>query len=333
MKTTAMVLNEYGESAQFIKSEIELPALGANQVVVEVNATSLNPVDNKILRGAPIGPELPSALHGDVAGVVIEVGGKVQAFKSGDQVFGIAGGVTGYGGASANHMVVDEELISHKPKTLSFAHAAALPLVFVTAYEGLVDKANLCRGQNLLVIGGTGGVGHQVVQLGKILGAKVTTVVSSDDQGEIVKSLGADRVINRHKISIENYCEFAAVPDGFDVVFDTIGGLNLDNDWSLVKPNGQVVTTTSMETHDLTPVHMKGISLHLVFMLLPMLTNKDKARHQKVLSFLSQKVDDGKIRPLLDEHQFSLQQLNEAHAFYESGQYRGKIIIDNSEKL
>lgn len=144
MKTTAMVLNEYGESAKFIKSEINLDALKGDQVLIEVKATSINPVDNKILRGAAsIGPDLPSPIHGDVSGVVIEIGKNVTTFKPGDQVLGIAGGLVGYSGATANHMIVNEHLIYHKPKTLSFAESASLPLVFVTAYEGLVEKGNI----------------------------------------------------------------------------------------------------------------------------------------------------------------------------------------------
>ena len=329
MKTLGMVLTEYGKDAKFVKSEIDLPPLGSNQVLLEVKATSINPVDNKIMRGAPIGPNLPSALHGDVSGVIIEVGESVNAFKPGDQVFGIAGGLKGYCGASANHMVVNEDLISHKPKTLSFSESAALPLVFVTAYEGLVDKANLQKGQKLLVIGGTGGVGHQAVQLGKILGAEVTAVVSSSEQEIIVKKLGADKVINRRNIPTEEYLAASDVVEGFDVVFDTVGGNHLENDWDLVRINGHVVTTTSMESHDLSPVHMKGISLHVVFMLLPMLTNSDQKRHQKILKFLANSVDSGNVRPLIEKTKFDLGRINDAHEFYESGSHTGKIVIEN----
>lgn len=333
MKTTAMIVNEYGENAIFTKSEIELPALNSNQVLVEVSATSINPVDNKILRGVPLGPELPAPLHGDVAGVVVEVGNKVKNFKAGDQVFGIAGGLVGYCGASANHMIVNEDLIFHKPKTLSFNESAALPLVFITAFEGLVEKAKVQTGQKVLVIGGTGGVGHQAVQLAKLLGAHVTTTVSSDAKGDIVKSLGVDVVINRKEVQIEDYNKEGGAPEGFDIVFDTLGGENLDKVWDLVRANGQVVTTTSMESHDLTPVHMKGISLHVVFMLLPMLTGQGQKRHQEILKYLASHVDDGKIKTLINERVFNLEDINEAHAAFESGSYLGKIVIDNTTKL
>lgn len=333
MKTIAMIVNEYGENVKFTKSEIDLPEVKENQVLVEVNATSINPVDNKILRGVPLGPELPAPLHGDVAGIVIEVGKKVKNFKAGDQVFGIAGGLIGYSGASANHMVVNEELIYHKPKTLSFNESAALPLVFITAYEGLVEKAKIEKGQNILVIGGTGGVGHQAVQLAKLLGARVTTTVSSDAKGEIVKSLGADVVINRKKIEIQDYAKEAGLEDGFDIVFDTVGGEHLDKVWDLVRANGQVVTTTSMESHDLTPVHMKGISLHVVFMLLPMLTGQGQRRHQEILKFLVKNVEEGKIETLINEKVYNLENINKAHDDFEKGNYMGKIIIDNTNKL
>lgn len=332
VKTSAMVLNEYGEKAEFIKSEIELPELGETQILLKVQATSVNPVDNKIMRGAPIGPKLPNAIHGDVVGKIIEVGSSVSEFKSGDEVFGIAGGLTGYCGASANHMVVNQDLVYYKPKNLSAVEAAALPLVFVTAYEALVEKTKVRPGQNLLIIGGTGGVGHQAVQLGKIIGANVTAVVSSSEQGEIAKSLGADNIINRHETSLDKYGSVASIENGFDVIFDTVGGNNLENTWGLVRPNGQVVTTTSMETHDLTPVHMKGLSLHVVFMLLPMLTGQDQKRHQNILKFLFEKIGEGKIRPLVDKKKFELENINEAHAYYESGKHTGKIIIENPNK-
>ncbi len=333
MKTTAMIVNEYGENAKFTKSEIELPELNENQVLVEVNATSINAVDNKILRGVPLGPELPAPLHGDVSGVIVEVGSMVKSFKAGDQVFGIAGGLVGYNGASSNHMVVNEELIYHKPKTLSFNESAALPLVFITAYEGLVEKAKIEKGQNILVIGGTGGVGHQVVQLAKLLGARVTASVSSDAKAEIVKSLGADVVINRKEVELQDYTKEAGVEGGFDIVFDTVGGEHLDKVWDLVRANGQVITTTSMEKHDLTPVHMKGISLHVVFMLLPMLTGQDQKRHQEILKFLSKNVENGNIKSLINEKVFNLEEINAAHEIFEKGDYIGKVVIENSNKL
>ena len=303
--------------------------INADQLLIRVEATSINPVDNKILKGAPIGPELPSALHGDVVGQVIETGALVKDFKVGDRVFGIAGGVTGYGGASADHMIVNQDLVQKAPSQIGAAKLAALPLVFVTAYEALVEKVKLQKGQELLIVGGTGGVGHQAIQLGKILGATVTAVVSSDQQAELAKSLGADKTINRHQLSIEDYCDHAKISGGFDVIFDTVGGTHLENDWDLVRPNGQVVTTTSMESHDLTPVHMKGLSLHVVFMLLPMLTKTDQKRHKGILSYLCQQIKNGAIRPLLDSKQFLFSEINEAHAYYESGQHTGKIVLTN----
>lgn len=333
MKTTAMALTKYGETAKFQSLEIELPELKENQLLLEVSATSMNPVDNMIMRGVPLGPELPSAIHGDVVGKVAGVGSNVSQFQIGDEVFGIAGGVTGYCGASANHMVVNEELVFKKPKTMSIEEAAAFPLVFITAYEALVEKAKLQANQNLLVIGGTGGVGHQAVQLGKIIGANVTAVVSSESQAEIATSLGADKTINRHETPFGKYCDVAGVANGFDVIFDTVGGPNLENDWNLARANGQIVTTTSMVSHDLTPVHMKGLSLHVVFMLLPMLTQQDQKRHQDILKFLAEKASAGQIRPLIDEKKFNLAEINEAHAYYESGKYTGKIIIENTQNI
>jgi len=330
MQTKAMIVNQYGEKSEFSPSDITLPKLEPHKVLVKVHATSLNPLDNKIFHGAlPLGPDLPSPLHGDLSGTVIEIGSDVSSVKVGDEVYGIAGGLKNYSGASAQHMIVDEELIAHKPTNISFEEAAAIPLVAITAYEGLIDKAKIKPGDEVLVIGGMGGVGHMAIQIAKLSGAKVTTTVSKESLIPIAKGFGADHVIVYKTSQTEDYLNATKNKQGFDIVFDTVGEAQLDTVFNYVKINGQIITTLSGENQNLTNMLLKGLSLHVVFMLLPMLTGVDKIRHKKILEFLKQKIEQGKIKPLIDKTIFPLQDINDAHRYYEAKKNLGKIVINN----
>ncbi len=165
----AYVVWNYGPNAQFELADILKPTIRPGHVLIQVKATSLNPVDWKIRTlDVPIAPELPAVLHGDVAGVVTEVGEGVSTFNVGDEVYGCAGGVKGQGGALAEYMLADAQLLAHKPQTLGFRETAALPLVSITAWEGLIDRARVQPGQQVLVHAAAGGVGHVALQLAKI---------------------------------------------------------------------------------------------------------------------------------------------------------------------
>ncbi len=167
-------------------------------VLIRVAATSVNPVDFKIRAGVvkDIAPDFPAVLHGDVAGVIEVVGEGVNAFKPGEEVYACAGGVKGLGGALAEFLLADATLVARKPKSLSMREAAALPLVSITAWEGLIDRAKVQAGQNVLVYGATGGVGHIAIQLASWAGAKVFATASSDEKMASARELGADVVIN-----------------------------------------------------------------------------------------------------------------------------------------
>ncbi|HEV8052352.1 MAG TPA: zinc-binding dehydrogenase, partial [Parachlamydiaceae bacterium] len=230
MKMKAMIVNEPGPAENFQLMEVEKPQLRSGHLLIEVRATSVNPVDTKIRsRKLPFSPDYPAILHVDFSGIVSEVASDVSGFKAGDHVYGVGGGIKGtHGGALADYLLVDARLVSLMPNNLSFAESASLPLVCITAWEALFDKLKLVSGQTLLVHGGLGGVGHIAAQLGKHAGAIVHTTISRDEDAGLSSELGADYVINYKTMSPEVYMEKYTANKGFDLVFDTVGGNNLE---------------------------------------------------------------------------------------------------------
>jgi NADPH:quinone reductase len=251
----------------------------------------------------------------------------VKNFKVGDEVYGCAGGLKGSGGALAEYMLADARLLAKKPESLSMLEAAALPLVSITAWEALFQKAKLTKNKKILIHGGVGGVGHIAVQLARWKGAKIFTTVVDPEDFELAKSLGADEVINAKEEAVEQYVQRLTRGRGFDLVFDTVGGPNLDRSLYAAATNGTVVTTAARSTHDLTPLHNKPLGLHAVFMLMPILKNVGRQQHGKILAKIAEIVDQGKLKPLIDSHQFSLGTAPDAHTLLESGKARGKVVI------
>ncbi len=325
----AQLIKRFGDPSVFELAEVLKPELKPGHVLIKVNATSVNQIDCKIRSGAvsAIAPEFPAILHGDVAGTIEAVADDVKSFAVGDEIYGCAGGLKGSGGALAEFMLADAKLLAKKPRSLSMVEAAALPLVAITAWEALFKKANLTNKNTILIHGGVGGVGHVAVQLAKWCGAKVYTTVLKNEDFSLAKSLGANEVINTKEEDVEKYVTRLTNNQGFNIVFDTVGGPNLDKSLLAAGTNCSVVTTVARSTHDLTPMHNKALSLHVVFMLLPILTNLDRESHGKILAKISAIVDEGKLKPLIDPHQFTLQTVNDAHALLESGKARGKVVI------
>ena len=328
----AFVIEHFGAPDSFHLADLPKPELLPNHVLIKVAATSINRVDTMIRQGvvADIAPDFPAVLHGDVAGVIEAVGNNVNAFKVGDEIYGCAGGVKGTGGALAEYMLADSNLIAHKPKSLTMAQAAALPLVSITAWEGLIDRAQVQSGQKVLVYGGTGGVGHLGIQLAKWAGAEVYATVSSEEKAAIALTLGADVPINYTDTTTEEFVAQYTDGKGFDLVFDTVGNDNLQHAFQAVKLNGTVVSTVSTSQQDLSLMHAKGLTLHLVYMLLPMLSGINRSNHGKILVKLAELVDQGQIRPLLDDKTFTFSEVAAAHAHLESGQAIGKIVLNQS---
>jgi NADPH:quinone reductase len=325
----AQLIKKFGDPSVFELSEIAKPVLKSGHVIIKVCATSVNQIDCKIRSGVvnAIAPDFPAILHGDVAGVIDEVADDVQTFKVGDEVYGCAGGLKNSSGALAEFMLADEKLVAKKPKSLSMLEAAALPLVSITAWEALFTKAQLTKTNTILIHGGVGGVGHIAVQLAKWCGSTVFATVLKPEDFALVKSFGATEVIDAKEEEVEKYVVRLTNNLGFDIVFDTVGGLNLDKSLIAAGINGSVVTTAARSTHDLTPMHNRALSLHVVFMLLPILKNQGRKAHGKILSRIAEIVDEGKLKPLIDLHQFTLATVSEAHAFLESGKERGKVVI------
>jgi len=322
-------LTRFGDNSIFEITEVPTPEVTSGYVLIRVLATSVNPVDCKLRAGSfpPITPEFPAVLHGDVAGIVEKVGSGVTEFKVGDEVFGCAGGVKGEGGALAEFMLVDARLIAMKPKSLNMREAAALPLVSITAWEALFEKIKMTSGQKVLVHGGVGGVGHIAIQLAKWAGADVYATVSSSEKAELAKSLGAIEAINYRNESVQDYTNRITSGRGFDVVFDTVGGDNIDKSFSAVAQYGNVITIQAHSTHDLSILHSKSASLHVVFMLLPLLCNIQRQRHGDILKRIAELVDKGALKPLVDLQQFSFENVGKAHALLESGKALGKVVI------
>jgi NADPH:quinone reductase len=324
----AQIIREFGDPSVFVSVEMEKPKLRAGHVLVRVEATSINPIDLKIRSGVvKMGPELPAILQGDVAGTVEDVGEGVKNFQIGDEVYGCAGGFKGTGGALAEYMLADVNLLAHKPKEISMKAAASLPLVTITAWEALIERARIQSGQKVLIHAGTGGVGHVAVQLAKAFGATVYTTVSSEEKAEIAYSLGADVVINYKKTNVADYVDKYTNGHGFDVVFDTVGGENLDRSFQAASLNGTVVSIATRSTHDLSPLHAKGLSLHVVFMLLPIVTNRGRERHGEILAKVNELITAGKLNPLLAEKDFIIDQVADAHRYLESGSAVGKVVL------
>ena len=204
--------------------------------------------------------------------------------------------------------------------------AAALPLVAITAYEGL-KRAGIAAGQKVLVHGGSGGVGHIALQLAKYWGAEVYATGGGEVQLSLIEKLGATGV-NYKTESVEDYVAKHTDGAGFDLVYDSVGGANMANSFEAAALNGQIATTVSLVELDLTTAHFKGLSLHVVFMLIPMLHNVGRAEHGSILTDLAAIAEAGGLSPVLDENQYSLEQANEAHARLASGQGMGKVVVE-----
>jgi NADPH:quinone reductase len=325
----AYVIKDFGQFDVFHQMDIPAPEVLPGYILIRVKATSVNPVDYKIRAGVlpDISPVFPAVLHGDVAGIVEAVGEGVTDFKIGDEVYACAGGVRGSQGALAELMLADASLVAKKPASLSMAEAAALPLVSITAWSGLITRAKVQPGQKVLVYGGTGGVGHIVVQLAKWSGATVIATASTEEKSQIAKAIGADDVILYRQQSVQDYVQQYTDGEGFDIVFDTVGNDNLQSAFSATKLGGQVVSILALSQQDLTLMHVRGLTLHVVFMLLPLLYGRYRASHGEILQQLAEIVDNKQLRPLVD-CVFPIREIARAHQKAESGKAIGKVVVE-----
>jgi len=312
----------------FRKTHLPRPALKPNHVLVRIRASGVNPLDTKIRAGkaAHAKQPLPAVLGVDMAGIIEEIGPGVTAFSRGDEVYGMVGGVGGLQGTLAEFIGVDTDLLAHKPKNLSMRQAAALPLVAITAWEALVDRARVCADHKVLVHAGAGGVGHVAVQLARAYSAEVFATVSPDKKN-IAERFGAIPIDYRSS-SVEEYVENMTGGTGFDVVFDTVGGATLDSSFLAVKRyTGHVVSCLGWGTHSLASLSLRAATYSGVFTLLPLIKGDNRAHHGEILAQIAALVELGKLKPLLNDHPFSIAEIASAHALVESGAV-GKVVVE-----
>lgn len=325
-----MLVKAYGENASFEVAEIEKPKVKAGQVLVKIVASSVNTVDTMIRNmgeNLPLSPAAPALLGMDFAGTVEEIGDGVEGYVVGDEVYGCVGGLADLPGTLAEYIAADADLVAKKPTNISMREAAALPLVAITAYEGLT-RAGIKEGQKVLVHGGAGGVGHVALQLAKHFGADVYATGTGEKKLAVIKDLGAT-VIDYKNETVEAYVGKHTNGAGFDLVYDSVGGANLLKSFEAAALNGHIATTVSLLELDLTTAHFKGLSLHVVFMLIPMLHNYKRAAHGVILRELAQIIELGNFKVVVDENRFSLEEVGKAHAHLESGQAIGKVVVEN----
>lgn len=316
------------QNAEFTIADIAKPVAEAGQILVRIKAAALNPLDMKIRAGeaAHARHPLPAILGIDMAGIVEAVGPGVTSFRVGDEIYGMTGGVGGLQGSLAEFAAVDADLVAHKPRNISMRQAAALPLIAITAWEGLEERTQVKAGQKVLVIGGGGGVGHVAVQMAVAAGAEVYAV-DSGSKAEYILNIGATP-IDYAKETTEDFVARYTDGKGFDIVYDTIGGKGLDAAFQAVAKFGHVVSSLGWGTHSLAPLSFKGASYSGVFTLAPLLTGEDRNHHGEILKQVAQRVEAGILMPNLDPRQFSLADVGEAYRLLESRQAEGKVVVE-----
>lgn len=310
---------------------IDLPVKqpGPGEVLVRIQASGVNPLDLKIRAGeaAHARHPLPAILGLDLAGTVAAIGAGVARFRIGDEVYGMAGGVGGHQGTLAEYAVIDADLLALKPANLSMREAAAIPLVFITAWEGLIDRAAVKTGDKVLVHGGAGGVGQMAVQLAVARGAKAFATDSADKK-DYIESLGATAIDYRAE-SVEQYVGRFTDGEGFDIVYDTAGGATLDASFQAARPyQGHVVSCLGWGTHALAPLSFRAATYSGVFTLLPLLTGKGRAHHGEILGEAAKLAEAGRLMPRLNPTRYTLAQADAAHEALRNRLARGKVVIE-----
>jgi NADPH2:quinone reductase len=320
----AAVLDSAG--AAFRIAPVARPQPQPGQVLVRIEASAVNPLDTKIRAGqaAHARQPLPAILGIDLAGVVEAVGDGVTSFRPGDEVYGMTGGVGGLQGSLAEYAAVDAELLAPKPANLTMREAAAVPLIFITAWEGLLDRAAVQSGQKVLVHGGAGGVGHVAIQIARAFGAEMFATGSAVSRA-FIEHLGA--VAIDRKMSVEDYVAKHTGGRGFDIVYDTVGGATLDASFNAVCRFGHVVSALGWGSHALAPLSFRAASYSGVFTLLPMLTGEGRAHHGDILREATRLIEAGKLAPRVDPRHFALSAVGEAYRALESGGAAGKIVV------
>lgn len=287
-----------------------------HQVLVRVEAAGFNPIDTKIRAGvAAIAPE-SGVLGVDVSGVIEAIGSDVTRFRPGDAVYGCAGGVRGHGGALAQYMLADARLLAKAPQSIPLAQAAGLPVPSLTALA-LQRRLNLQPQDELCVLGGSGAVGQMIIQLARRTGCRVVGSAGSEARLQLIRQAGAQACLH-HEVS--------ALARHFPKVVDTFGGPALQQALQLAAPGGQVATINARGQHELGLAHAKNLTLHAIFILLPLLNEHGRECLGQDLAGIAAAVDNGDIRPL-PVTLVPMSQVVKVHQDYEAGRLQQKTVL------
>ncbi|MGK7891086.1 MAG: zinc-dependent alcohol dehydrogenase family protein [Leptolyngbyaceae cyanobacterium] len=302
----------------------------STDLLVRLKAAGVNPIDTKLRkRGTFYSQDAPAILGCDGAGVVEAVGSAVTQFQVGDEVYFCNGGLGRHPGNYAEFATVNEQFAALKPRRLSFAEAAAAPLVLITAWEALYDRAKLEAGRTVLVQAGAGGVGHVAIQLAQLAGAKVCTTVSSAEKAKVVADLGANRsILYRNERVVDAVMRWTE-GRGVDVGFDTVGGAVLSQTFAATAIYGDVVTLLAPAADtDWKTARDRNLRFSFELMLTPMLQNLAHAHREQtnILRQCARFIDQGKLQIRLTKT-FPLDAAVEAHQCLESGGMIGKIAL------
>ncbi|MES1972965.1 MAG: zinc-dependent alcohol dehydrogenase family protein [Pseudomonadota bacterium] len=307
--------------------EIARPDPGPGEVLVRVAASGVNPLDAKIRSEAAAHARhpLPAILGLDMAGMVEAVGAGVERFRPGDAVYGMIGGVGGLPGSLADYVAVDADTLAIKPDNLSMREAAALPLIFITAWEGLVDRAQVRRGQRVLVQGGAGGVGSMAIQIARAFGAEVHATGSAAS-ADAIRALGATPIDYAEPVA--DYVARHSGGAGFELVYDTGGGAILDASFAAVAQFGHVVSCLGWGTHSLAPLSFKAATYSGVFTLAPLLSGRNRRAQGAIMAEATRLAEAGKLLPRVDARRFTLETVSDAHDALAGRSATGKLVVD-----
>ncbi|GAB6615558.1 MULTISPECIES: NADP-dependent oxidoreductase [Bacillus] len=327
----AMIIDKYGKVPMRM-AEVPTPEINEYEVLAEIHAASINPIDFKIRDGKVkmlLKYEMPLILGNDFSGVIVKVGSKVTHFKVGDEIY--ARPRKNKIGTFAEYIAIHEDDVALKPKNLSFEEAASIPLVGLTSYQALHDIMHLQKGQKILIHAGSGGVGTFAIQLAKIMGATVTTT-ASEAGSDLVKSLGADEIINYKTEKFEEMLK------DYDAVFDTIGGTTLEKSFDIIKDGGNIVSVSGMPNARFGKEFGSGFFKTLLFLLASKKLTALEKKHNAQYSFLFMKpsgdqlrtianyIEAGEIKPIIDRV-FLFEDAQKAMEYSEAGRAKGKIIV------
>ncbi len=328
----AALMTATGEPEVLQLQEVTEPKIQSDtEILVRLHAAGVNPIDTKLRKRGTFYPDqMPAILGCDGAGVVEAIGSGVQQFRVGDEVYFCAGGLGKSGtGNYAELTIVDERSLAPKPASLSFAEAAAAPLVLITAWEALYDRARLEAGQKVLIHAGAGGVGHVAIQLAKLKGAEVCTTVGSQDKARLVRQFGADHPILYKQTDFVQAALDWTGGEGVDIAFDTIGGQTFSESFPAVRVYGDIVTILEPDAATTwKAARSRNLRISLELMLTPLLQGMVAAQQYQaeILKQCTQWIDEGKLKIHLSET-YPLKDAAAAHKAIETGSTTGKIAL------